>query len=113
QINALTPFKNYEAKIFYYAMITKGFQLQVLSHGKGAQATLPIINKSKWENLFLHIPEDTEKQKEIINTLDLLREKVIALEKKYRSKLTQLEELKKSILQKAFTGQLTAKEVII
>ena len=35
------------------------------------------------------------------------------LETIYTQKLTNLDELKQSLLQKAFTGQLTAKEVAV
>jgi type I restriction enzyme S subunit len=37
-------------------MISPAFQDQVLSKGKRAQATLPIINKTKWSNLQIPLP---------------------------------------------------------
>lgn len=47
------------------------------------------------------------KQKELILTIDKLIFKTEKIEKLYNQKLTSLEELKKSILQKAFSGELT------
>jgi type I restriction enzyme S subunit len=48
-----------------------------------------------------------EKQEIIVAELDVISEKVSSLETIYRQKLAALNELKQSILQKAFTGQLT------
>ena len=47
-------------------------------------------------------------KKEIVNKLESLLDQVELLESIYRKKLEALEELKKSILQKAFSGELTA-----
>ena len=46
-------------------------------------------------------------QQTIIKKLDELSRKTKKLETIYQQKLTDLDELKKSILQKAFNGQLT------
>jgi type I restriction enzyme S subunit len=46
------------------------------------------------------------KQKEIVKQLDALSAETKKLEKIYEQKLADLEELKKSVLSKAFTGQL-------
>jgi type I restriction enzyme S subunit len=47
-----------------------------------------------------------KEQNKIVNRLNALQEKTKKLEATYQQKLTQLEELKKSILQKAFNGEL-------
>ncbi len=106
QINSLTVKQEYEPKFFYYAMTSKEFQEKVLSEGKGAQATLPIINKSKWENLTINFPKTKTEQQTIVHLLDSLRTETQKLETIYQQKLKDLEELKKSILQKAFNGEL-------
>lgn len=106
QINSITFLKEYEPKFFYYLMISKEFQNKVLSEGKGSQATLPIINKSKWGNLTVVFLKSKKEQKEIVLKLDELREQTKKLEKNYQKKLEDLEEMKKSILQKAFNGEL-------
>jgi type I restriction enzyme S subunit len=107
QINSLTVKKEFEPKFIYYAMTSKEFQEKVLLEGKGAQATLPIINKSKWENLTISFPKSKEAQQTIVHRLDALRAETQKLEAVYQKKIADLEELKKSILQKAFLGQLT------
>ena len=56
-------------------------------------------------NLQIPLPSIKE-QNQIINTLDSLLSKTQQLEAIYQHKLTKLEELKKSILQKAFNGEL-------
>lgn len=107
QINTLTPDKEFDSKFFYYGLASKNFQDRVLSEGKGAQATLPIINKSKWENLTISFPKSKSEQQRIVSQLDMLLVETKQLEANYQKKLNGLEELKKSILQKAFSGELT------
>ena len=106
QINTITPSKNYNYKFIYFGMISRIFQDEVLENGKGAQATLPIINKSKWENLFLNVNPNKDIQQQIVNQLEQLQEQTNLLVTKYQQKLANLEELKKSILEKAFKGEL-------
>lgn len=49
-------------------------------------------------------------QRELVSKVSLFKEKIAALEASYYEKLVALDEFKKSILQKAFTGQLTARD---
>ena len=106
QINSLTVKKEFEPKFIYYAMTSKAFQEKVLLEGKGAQATLPIINKSKWENLTISFPKSKTEQKTFVEKFDALQNETKKLETIYQQKINDLEELKKSILQKAFSGEL-------
>ena len=106
QINSLTVKKEFEPKFIYYAMTSKEFQDKVLLEGKGAQATLPIINKSKWENLTISFPKSKTEQKRFVEKFDALSIESQKLQEIYLKKLADLEELKKSVLQKAFAGEL-------
>ena len=106
QINTLTPSDEIHHRFAYYQMLTKSFQKKVIY--LSGQATLPIINKSKWSSLPLRFPKK-EEQLAIIKKLDSLKVETQELEGNYQDKLTALDELKKSILQKAFSGELTAK----
>ena len=106
QINCLTPKKEYNPKLFYYGLISPFVQRQVIEIGSGSQATLPIINKSKWSKLRINIPTERSVQDVIVQLLDGLKQKTQSLESKYQQELNSLEELKKSILQKAFEGEL-------
>jgi len=107
QINCLTPNKDYSPKLFYYGLICPFVQKQVAEIGRSAQATLPIINKSKWQELRVNIPIKKSVQDLIVMQLDALKSQTQSLESHYYKELGELDELKKSILQKAFEGELT------
>jgi type I restriction enzyme S subunit len=55
---------------------------------------------------FFHVIPPLSIQQKIANDLDSLSEKIELLESIYRQKLTALEDLKKSLLHQAFSGQL-------
>lgn len=112
QINSLTVKKEFEPKFIYYAMTSKEFQEKVLLEGKGAQATLPIINKSKWENLTISFPKSKTEQKLFVEKFDALSTESQKLQEIYLNKIADLEELKKSILQKAFAGELKTEKAV-
>lgn len=74
-------------------------------------ATRPRVNIAEVRNLKLSVPS-IEKQIEIaeyIDDLESFRNELIA---KYEDKFNSLEDLKKSILQKAFSGELTQKSIV-
>jgi len=104
QINALTPFDGAYHKFVYYQMLTENFQRRVLL--SSGQATLPIINKSKWSALTVALPPKLDEQKRIAAKCGALCEETQRLESVYRRKLTALEALKKSLLHQAFAGEL-------
>lgn len=104
QVNSLTVKKGFCSKFFYYALSTKGFFERVIKNS--AQATLPIINKGKWEKLTISYPPSEKEQQFIVAKLDTLSAETKKLEAIYQQKLADLEELKKSLLQKAFNGEL-------
>jgi type I restriction enzyme S subunit len=104
QVNAWTPTGAISGKLVYYQMISKDFQRRV-REGAG-QATLPIINKSKWSALTVLVPQAPEDQNRIVEELDTLQANLMSLEDVYQRKLADLEELKQSLLHQAFSGQL-------
>jgi len=108
QINAVTPKDEFNAKLIYFGMISRYFFNQVLLNA--SQTTLPIINKTKWSKLKLNLPTDKKVQIEIVSNLDEIRTETLSLIDSYNHKLDAIDELKKSILQKAFSGELTANE---
>lgn len=63
------------------------------------------INKNQIESIVLYLPSISE-QKSILNKFDTLSAETKKLETIYQKKLNDLEELKKSVLQKAFNGEL-------
>jgi type I restriction enzyme S subunit len=71
------------------------------------------FNATKLGELEFHFPKSKEAQQIIVRQLDALRAETQKLEAVYQQKIADLEELKKSILQKAFAGELkTSQEVV-
>ncbi len=72
---------------------------------------IPHVSKEVFNNLLISIPykdnkPDIEKQKQIANYLDNLSEKIKQLEQLQEKQLNLFKELKESILNKAFRGEL-------
>lgn len=75
---------------------------------KGTGATVQGIKASLLKKIVISYPSEIINQKDIVLKLDALRAETQRLEAIYRQKLAALNELKQSILHKAFTGELTA-----
>jgi type I restriction enzyme, S subunit len=78
-------------------------QLEALSAG----ATMQNLSNQALSGLLIAMPP-LDEQNKITDKLDDLKTETQRLEAIYRRKLAALNELKQSILQKAFTGELTA-----
>ena len=91
-------------KYLYYNLLSPIFQKIVQSKLMGA--TTPHLYQRDIVTFPILLPKLIE-QREIIQKLETLSAQTQTLETHYRQKLTDLEELKKSILQKAFAGELT------
>lgn len=102
QINVLTPSKEQYYKFIYYAMRNDVFQKEVIKVAKSAQATLPIINKSKWENLTMFVPKEIEEQQRISNYLDSLSSNIRELEEISRKTAAECDALKQALLRQIF-----------
>jgi type I restriction enzyme S subunit len=84
--------------------LLQSFKARLQALGKGsAQAN---INMGTFENELFPFPPLKE-QKSIVQKLDTLSAETKKLEAIYQQKINDLEEMKKSILQKAFSGELT------
>lgn len=70
------------------------------------------LRKGDILNCPLWLPSKDEQQV-IVRQLDTLRAETQRLEAVYQKKIADLEELKKSILQKAFAGELSEKAVVV
>jgi type I restriction enzyme S subunit len=75
----------------------------------GGGANINNINQGKLSALPLSFPTDRDEQNRLADVLDQISQEAEALKGCSQRKSTALDELKQSILQKAFTGQLTAK----
>lgn len=72
-------------------------------------ARMPRANMKDVLEFKISFPKSLEEQKAIVSKLDALSEKTKQLEEIYNQKLQNLEELKQSILRKAFNQELTNK----
>jgi type I restriction enzyme S subunit len=70
------------------------------------QAAQPVISNSSLNNVGISFPKLLKEQQRIVRQLDSLRSETQKLEAVYQKKIADLEELKKSILRKAFSGEL-------
>ena len=102
QINVLTPNKEYDSKFVYYAMRNEGFKEKVIKEGTSAQATLPIINKGKWEKLTLFAPPLIDDQRRIVARLDSLSENVRKYEEIQKKVIAECDNLKQAMLRQVF-----------
>lgn len=105
QINSIHPHNGISGEFLYYYFITPSFQKEVMS--RSGQATLPIINKSKWGEIEVNVPPDLEAQLRIVESLREIRRHTDQLVANYNQKLADLANLRQSLLQKAFSGELT------
>jgi type I restriction enzyme, S subunit len=76
-----------------------------------ARAGMPKVNRDHLFAFCIPLPPVTT-QKQLVAKIDVLHEETQRLEVIYQQKLLVLDELKKSILQKAFSGELTAPQFI-
>jgi type I restriction enzyme S subunit len=93
-----------ENELYWYFTKTKMYWLQ--AHHLSSGSAQPQFNGAALKQLEVSYPTDIVKQKELIKEFKELLLKVTELESQYQQKLRDLEELKKSILNKAFAGEL-------
>jgi len=91
-----------------YCLQSKPIQKKI--HDKGTGATVTGIKSKLLKKIEVQINSLKEQQK-IVNLLDTLNNLTQSSISNYEKELDNLEELKKSILQKAFSGELTNKSV--
>lgn len=100
QINAISPFELLNNKYVLYNLKSCYFQKQVVE--RAAVGSLPIINKSKWENIPLALPPLPE-QHRIVTKVDAL----MALCDDLEAGIRKRREVQTSLLESVITG-LTA-----
>lgn len=69
-------------------------------------ATISRLYNSDLTSIKIKFPKSLDDQKELIRKINLVSTETQTLESKYQQKLRDLEELKKSVLNKAFAGEL-------
>ncbi|WP_217604349.1 restriction endonuclease subunit S [Chitinophaga sp. GbtcB8] len=96
------------ADLHFVEFLLQSFKVYLQSKSKGSAQDN--INLGTFENELFPFPPLKE-QKSIVSKLNTLYMHTIRLEEMYEQKLAQLEDLKKSILKKAFSGELTNKPI--
>ncbi len=91
------------SKYLFFFMNSREFKEQERQIIGGT--AIPTLSQANLGNLKIPIPSLPE-QKAIVQKLDALSAETKKLEEIYNQKLNDLEELKKSVLQKAFSGKL-------
>ena len=95
---------NYERFIYFFL---KQFDLGKYSSGAG----VPTLNRNNVHSEMVYFPKSIKEQKAIVQKLDSLSTETKKLEEIYQQKLIDLEELKKSLLEKAFKGELKTEKI--
>lgn len=103
QINAIIPNSKFLPKFLFFLCLSNYFQ-EILKNN-ASQTTLPIINKTEFSKLQIPLPP-LQEQEQIAKHLDFVFEKTKALKELYTKELKDYEELKQSLLDKAFKGEL-------
>lgn len=93
-------------ELLCYLLTSKYYKDILLGIGE-AGSTRQAITKAQIENFEISYPESMEAQDDLLQQLSVLEIDVLELQSIYQQKIKALDELKKSILQKAFTGELT------
>lgn len=88
----------------FYSLLTPNFNKQMEKLQKGA--SYPAVTDSDVKGIYLAYPKSLKEQRAIVEKLKTLSDDTKKLESIYKKKLEDLEELWKSILQKAFNGEL-------
>lgn len=91
--------------IRYVEYLLQSFKTILKAKGQGSAQDN--INMGTFEKMVFPFPTSIEVQNNIVNSLDGIMNSVQQLERIYSDKLKSIDELKKSILQKAFSGELT------
>jgi type I restriction enzyme, S subunit len=90
--------------LVFYFLLTYSFNKQMQKLQKGA--SYPAVTDSEVKGIYISFPKSFKIQQSIVKKLDTLSTETKKLESIYKQKINDLEELKKSILEKAFKGEL-------
>jgi len=101
----IKPFENVNSVFLAHLLRSAVYRNKLESLSTGA--TMQNLSNQSLSDLVIAMPS-LDEQNRITNKIDDLTTKTQHLESIYRQKLAALNELKQSILQKAFTGELTA-----
>ena len=99
------PIEAYQnVRCLWYYMLSDEFLLQASS--AGSRSVLPKINQKELSALTVHLPTNDREQEEIVRILDEFFDKEQQAKEAAEAVLEQIDLMKKSILARAFRGEL-------
>lgn len=104
-VSIIRPKKEIIDPIFLNLLLTSKFYKDQLLFTGEQGATRQAITKAQLEVFKIAFPKSIKEQKSLMNKLEALSLETKKLETIYDQKIKDLEELKKSVLQKAFNGE--------
>jgi restriction endonuclease S subunit len=93
-------------------LTSKSYKDQLLFTGEQG-ATRQALTKAQLEAFKIAFPKSLDEQETIVMKIKKIWSETKSIEAVYQQKIANLEELKKSILQKAFSGQLNTSKVSV
>ena len=102
---AIIPSNKIDKDYFFYWF--QLFDLNSISNG----TSIPQINNYSFDEVHIPYPSSVKEQRQIVQQIDNLLTETVQLGTNYKRKLYDLEELKKSVLQKAFAGELNTSKM--
>ena len=103
----LSPKDPNDSEWIFYFLLSNKFMKRMESLQRGA--SYPAVSDNDVKKSILSIPSKESIKTQMIENLDALDNHIQSVLLAYNEELKNLEELKKSILQKAFSGELTNK----
>ncbi len=101
QINTITPLSNISAVFLQFWLQSSYFQKEIWSKASGG--TTPIVNRSKWESIFIPLPPLHE-QEQIVAMLEELMAFCDGLEQSIKESQGYNEKLLQQVLREALKG---------
>ena len=95
-----------DAEFLHYLLISKPYKDQLLQTGEDAGATRQAITKAQIQEFDISFPSTVAEQRAIVSRIDAMLIESQRLARMYERKVEALDSLKKSLLHRAFTGQL-------
>ena len=95
-----------DSSFLHYLLLSKPYKDKLLQTGSEGGSTRQAITKAQIQEFLIEYPPAIEDQKAIAHKLNEMLKETQRLETLYQRKIALLDELKKSLLQQAFAGEL-------
>ncbi|MGV3580883.1 MAG: restriction endonuclease subunit S [Methylophilus sp.] len=95
-----------DSSFLHYLLLSKPYKDKLLQTGSEGGSTRQAITKAQIQEFVIEFPPAIEDQKVIVHKLNEILKETQHLEAIYQRKIACLDELKKSLLQQAFAGEL-------